>query len=276
MPQWIIYTDLDGTLLDFYTYSYKKVEDTVKKINERQIPLIFCSSKTRVEQEVYRQNLNLDHPFITENGSAIFIPKDYFDTDFSTFSDDFRIQKKSNYTVLELGEESIYIKKIIEEGRARTNCKVKGYADLTLDEITNLTHLSHEAAMLAATREYSETLLTGDFSSSNFKDFQQYLSEHGLACVSGGKFYTVMGNRSNKGEAIRILNKFFRKKYSAITTVGLGDSANDIPLLEAVNVPFLVKKPHDDWQSISNANIFKVAGIGPEGWNMAIESILRS
>lgn len=276
MPQQIIYTDLDGTLLDFDTYSYQQVEETVKKLRQLDIPVVFCSSKTRVEQEVYRKALQLNHPFITENGSAIFIPADYFTADYTAASEMYTIQEKSDYTVLELGAEFIQIRKLIEEGRAYTHCEVKGYADLSLEEIIQITNLPAEAAVLAATREYSETLLTGDFQSPNFIAFQEYLAKKGLSCVSGGKFYTVMGNRSDKGQAIRILNRFFLQKYGTIQTVGLGDSTNDIPLLEAVDVPFLVKKTNDSWQSINHPNIKKIDGIGPEGWNLAIQSILQS
>lgn len=95
-----------------------------------------------------------------------------------------------------------------------------------------------------------------------------------MNCVSGGKFYTVMGNRSDKGRAIRVLNQSFTQKYSTIQTVGLGDSANDIPLLKAVDVPFLVEKSNGTWQPLEGSGITKVDGIGPEGWNLAINRIL--
>ena len=55
---WIIYTDLDGTLPDFTTYSYQEAEKSVKLLADWNIPLVLCSSKTRVEQEVYRQVLH--------------------------------------------------------------------------------------------------------------------------------------------------------------------------------------------------------------------------
>lgn len=70
----IIFTDLDGTLLDS-RYSFRKALPAIKLIKEKNIPLILCSSKTRSEIELWRKKLNNNHPFISENGGGIFIPK---------------------------------------------------------------------------------------------------------------------------------------------------------------------------------------------------------
>ena len=74
----VIFTDLDGTLLDRQTYSWEQAASAINWVKERRIPLVFCSSKTRVEQEVIQAELNIAEPFIVENGSAIFFPEGYF------------------------------------------------------------------------------------------------------------------------------------------------------------------------------------------------------
>ncbi len=74
----IVFTDLDGTLLDSNTYSYQKSLAAINRVKEAGIPIIFCSAKTRAEQETYRRELALFHPFVVENGGAIFIPRAYF------------------------------------------------------------------------------------------------------------------------------------------------------------------------------------------------------
>jgi len=74
----IIFTDLDGTLLDSDTYSYEKAKIALQLLKKRRIPLIFCTSKTRAEIEFWRDEVGNYDPFISENGGGIFIPKDYF------------------------------------------------------------------------------------------------------------------------------------------------------------------------------------------------------
>ena len=76
-PDRIIFTDLDGTLLDHDTYSWKPAESALKLARKMNIPVIFCTSKTRAEVEIYRKSIGNKHPFIAESGEAIFIPVSY-------------------------------------------------------------------------------------------------------------------------------------------------------------------------------------------------------
>ena len=97
----IIFTDLDGTLLDQYNYSYKKAIKALNLIRKKDIPLVFCTSKTRAEIEFYRKKLSNKHPFISENGGAIFIPNNYFN-----FKVDY--DKKDKEIGIKRGSRQIY------------------------------------------------------------------------------------------------------------------------------------------------------------------------
>lgn len=96
-PKLIVFTDLDGTLLDRETYSFEQALPALEVIQQKGIPLILSSSKTRAEIEIYRRELGYDHPFISENGGAIFIPKNYFSFQFPYD------RELDGYDVLELG-----------------------------------------------------------------------------------------------------------------------------------------------------------------------------
>ena len=81
----IIFTDLDGTLLDLDTYSFKKAKPALKLIKkenkkEKNIAVVPCTSKTAEETKFYLKKLKIKEPFIVENGGAIYIPKGYFST----------------------------------------------------------------------------------------------------------------------------------------------------------------------------------------------------
>ena len=94
--QKIIFTDLDGTLLDHNTYSFKKAFPALRIIKKKKIPLIICTSKTKGEIEHYRKKLKNNHPFVSENGGAIFIPKDYFDFKFRYSFKKGKLEKNTN------------------------------------------------------------------------------------------------------------------------------------------------------------------------------------
>ena len=48
-PKLVIFTDLDGCLLDRETYSFEPAQAALRLIREKKIPLVLVSSKTRVE-----------------------------------------------------------------------------------------------------------------------------------------------------------------------------------------------------------------------------------
>ena len=78
----VVFTDLDGTLLDRTTYSYASAVPALESLRQKKIPIVFCSAKTSAEQEAYRKELGIGDPFIVENGGAIFIPYGYFPFEF--------------------------------------------------------------------------------------------------------------------------------------------------------------------------------------------------
>ncbi len=74
----VIFTDLDGTLLDHNNYTFEPATRCLEFIRTRNIPLIFTSSKTAIEIEDLCVRTNLYHPYIAENGGLLSIPNNIF------------------------------------------------------------------------------------------------------------------------------------------------------------------------------------------------------
>jgi predicted mannosyl-3-phosphoglycerate phosphatase (HAD superfamily) len=55
----VIFTDLDGTLLDLETYSYLPALEALGRVISGGVPLVFCSSKTSSEQQHYQEQLGI-------------------------------------------------------------------------------------------------------------------------------------------------------------------------------------------------------------------------
>jgi mannosyl-3-phosphoglycerate phosphatase len=263
----VIFTDLDGTLLDRITYSYDKALPTVKHLLKKSIPVIFCSSKTRAEQEVYRHDFGLFHPFVVENGGAIFIPEGYF-----SFKFDYHIVK-DGYQIIELGISYREVRMILEQVRAKTRINFRGFGDMTVQEIADDAGLSLQAARRAKKREYAETIrLEG--SRAQINTTLNLITEAGLNYARGGQYYDVMGP-NDKGKAVEILVKLFYKKLGHLKTVGIGDSPNDLPMLLAVDIPILVQKSEGIWEELYIPGLHRVEGVGPEGWVDAVEEVMH-
>ena len=67
----LIFTDLDGSLLDKETFKLDVIKDYFKELVRNGIIIIPNSSKTEAELLDFNEQNNLDLSFITENGSSI-------------------------------------------------------------------------------------------------------------------------------------------------------------------------------------------------------------
>jgi mannosyl-3-phosphoglycerate phosphatase len=265
--QAVIFTDLDGTLLDYHTYSFDAAAPALKLIEEQGIPLVLCSSKTRAEMERWREKLNNAHPFIAENGGGIYIPLAYFSTDDlqSVWS---KMEKTDGYAALALGTSYTILRKTLEELR-RDGFEIKGFGDMDVAEVAQITELSLDDAELAQRREFGEPFVFfGE--EARLEALKAAIREKGLHCMTGGRLFHLAGD-NDKGKAVAILTQLYKKKCGDITTVALGDSPNDRPMLERADYPIIVQNhrgEHD--QRIAVPNLVKADGIGPQGWGKAV------
>jgi mannosyl-3-phosphoglycerate phosphatase len=270
--QLVIFTDLDGTLLDYHTYSFAAAAPALKLIEEQETPLILCSSKTRVEIEHWRERLNNTHPFISENGGGIVIPHAYFPAD-DLQSAWPRIESINGYAVLILGTPYTVLRETMEELR-KDGLKVQGFGDMDVKRIAEITELSLEEAELAKRREFDEPFVfSGE--ATGIESLVVAIATKGLRCVAGGRLFHVTGN-NDKGKAVEIITQLYRKKFGEIITVALGDSPNDFRMLAHVDYPILVrnhKGEHDP--RLTLPNLIKADGIGPEGWGKAVLNFIR-
>jgi mannosyl-3-phosphoglycerate phosphatase len=267
LNRYVIFTDLDGTLLDKNSYEYQEALTGLNLVQSKGIPLVFCSSKTRVEQMFYRARLGIEHPFIVEDGGAILIEADYFPFDF-TYN-----KTIGNFRIIKLGAAYPVIRRALLDVQNETGVRLRGYGDISVKEVCDITGLDSQAACLAMAREYQETLVIGLEPEEAFK-VATALSKRGLKLNKGSRFFSISG-QNDKGKAVTILANLYRRLLGEISLIGIGDSYNDIPLFAAVDIPVLVQKSQNAWEPIESPDhIVKVLGVGPAGWNRFIIDFL--
>jgi mannosyl-3-phosphoglycerate phosphatase len=264
----VVFTDLDGTLLDSRTCSYQKSLAAINRLKENGIPIIFCSAKTRAEQEIYRRELGLFHPFIVENGGAIFIPRAYFpfQLDYHKAVDDL--------LVIELAIPRSRVRKLLAEISKQNDLRFTGFTDMSAARVAEITGLNLESARLAQQRDYDEPV-EFDSSGKDISEFLAKLGEAGLNWSYGGRLHHVMGG-GGKGKAVEILTGLYRRMWGKIKTVGLGNGLNDLPLLQQVDIPVLVQKRDHSWEDMNLPRLRKIRAVGPEGWSRAISEVFGS
>ena len=249
MHNLIVYTDLDGSLLDSTTYSYEAATPALTALREQGIPLVLVSSKTRAEMEPLRQRLGHRDPFIVENGGAVFIPPGLFDFPLE------RMRTRYPYQVIELGLPYHMLRDVLKQIEHVLETQLQGFGDLSVDAIMQVTGLPHADAILAKQREYDEPfLLQGP--QALIEEVCRHIVTRGLRWTKGGRLFHLMGE-NDKGEAASVLLRCYHRQQrmngqaERIETVGIGDSINDAPLLAMVDYPILVQKPDGSHDPIS-------------------------
>jgi len=254
--QKVIYTDMDGTILDHYNYSYEKSKEGLEILKKKNIPIILCSSKTKSEIVYWKKILDINHPFISENGGGIFIPKKYFNFNFS-----FNKIIDGYYSII-LGAN--YNKLILAIKELKNEFEINSFIDMNPKEIALISNFSIEDAKRAQNRDFEIPFILKD--KSQEKKLVDKIKDLGFNCLIGGRYYHILGKNS-KGKAVKILNDLFSKKYGNIFTYGFGDSFNDFSMLDVVDEPYLVKNKNGEY--VSKKYNF-APDIGPAGWNKII------
>jgi len=269
MKKVVIFTDLDGTLLDAGTYSFEGAVPALALLKKRDIPLVFVSSKTAGEIMKYREMTDNHHPFVSENGGGVFFPRGYF-RDIPRW---YPVKERGDYYMLSLGTP--YAELL--DGLARLKeifVDIKGFSDLSVGEVQQLTGLDDEEARLAKERDFDEPLVVGD--GVDISALKRAILDLGFHYTSGRLLHLIGNN--NKGRAVRVIKELFRRHYGRIVSVAIGDSMNDIPMLMNVDHAIAVRKPdgsHDVDILKEVPHVVPSDGIGPAGFNTSIMKIVE-
>ncbi len=264
--QLIIFTDLDGTLLDHDTYDYTPTLPALQRIRQYQIPLILTSSKTFIEINHWAQELALAYPFIFENGAGIAFPESFPNVPQTAYFSD-------GYFIRIPGPDYQAIRQLLNQ--LKKVYHFRGFGDMTTEEIARLTRLPTAEAHAARQRLASEPIVWED-TPEKLQAFQQQLHVHHLQLLKGGRFYHVLGKAVDKGKAVQfIVQTYEQLEGFRRVSIGIGDSPNDLPMLTAVDIPVVVQRADGSYMSPLPPHTIRAAGKGPVGWNAALLTILE-
>jgi len=261
----LIFTDLDGTLLDHHSYSYDGARKALQRLRRLSVPLVLTSSKTRAEIQQLQKMLKLNEPFIAENGGGLFIPYSYKILNTGT------LENQGDYYVKQFGRPYKIIRKIFESVKIKYH--LKGFGDMSPEEIMGATGLARKDALLAAKRDFTEPFIF--LEKPLVKELTEEIADHGLKITRGGRFYHLIDAGQDKGKAVAETRQLFQTvSPDIIISVGLGDADNDFSMLRTVDIPVLLPKPDGSFADLDLENLRKPPYPGSRGWGSAITAVL--
>lgn len=250
----VVFTDLDGTLLDAETYSFEGAQPSLEELRRRDIPLVACTSKTAAETRHFLRRLEIEAPYIVESGAAVYLPEG----------------KRA------LAVPYADVLQGMEELRTCTGGAVRGFNDMTPDEVARETGLPLELAVLAKQREFDEPFTLLREEPGWPAKLEAVAARRRLRITKGGRFWHLHGD-TDKGRAVEVVLSSYRSRGGPISSIGAGDSAMDLPLLEAVDIPVIVAKPGGGYDNVLMERVQSpvLSGEpGPGGWSRGIGEAL--
>lgn len=262
----VLYTDLDGTLLERETHAYRAAAPALDELKRLDVPVVFSTSKTRAEVDVWRRVLGNTHPFIVENGGAVFIPEEYFPLPETWVS-------RGGYRVIELGAPHAEVLAALRRAASESHCPVRGFADMHFEEISRRCGLSLEEARAASAREYDEPFEIREPARTG--ELLRAIEALGMRWTRGDQWYHITGGSSGKDHAVKALTALYGRAYGSVVSIGLGDGLNDARFLRAVDASWIVRSPFSAPLKRLVPQGTVTHGVGPEGWNEAVWEALR-
>lgn len=261
----LIFTDLDGSLLDHDSYSFAPAVPLLNNLETEYIPVIPITSKTFDEVETLRIKLNNRHPFIIENGAAIAIPCNYFP------SMPKECYEKSGFWIIANSRPRDHWNNLLDKNSQEFDGEFETFSSIHKAKgakgIQEITGLSLDQAELSNQRDFSEPIHWLG-SEQRKRAFIAKLTAAGGTLLQGGRFL-ALGGKVDKGRALLQLTKLYEQfnLLAEFHTLAIGDSGNDISMLEAATSAIIIRSKTHAAPSLSrDSNLIKSDAFGPEGW----------
>lgn len=257
----LIFTDLDGTVLDHDSYSPAPADKFIAGLDPERATVIPVTSKTRAEVSALLWDIAPFRVFVVENGSVIHAPSGLpWTSDPEPLIHFSGLSHEETLSRLDGMEPAL-------------RGLVRGFSDMTASEIAAETGLNLQRAFKAKAREASEPFLwTG--SSEGLTQFKDLMEAEGLRVQRGGRFYHLTG-QCGKADAMDWIVSHYRSSCPdhEIRTVALGDGPNDLEMIEKADRGVIIPNPGGIEVSSAKANVITAAKPGPEGWVDAMQKV---
>ncbi len=219
-------TDLDGTLLCHDSFSFGSLHTALAGLKASGVEIVLASSKTEAEIHLLCEKLELQLPFIFENGAGFCANND----------------EKYPHHMRDFGTETpLILHKIDKSVPQKLRIKCRFLHQMSTAEQGKLLGLSEPALQDALSRKYS-VLLSFEGTAKEFTELNFYLKEANLSAQRGGRVTSISGFH-DKSEYISMLKKAVFKTGQSNHMVCFGDAANDLPMLNKADIACIIPNP---------------------------------
>lgn len=249
-PRGVLFTDLDGTLLDPYTYrpSTAAVE-AIRWLADAGVVTVPVSSKTAAEVIPLLHELPLGAYGVAEGGAVI-------------------IRNASEVEII--GKTRADLVGALQRLR-ELGWPAHGLSGMSVEEVIRRTGLSKGDALRAMDRLASEPfVLTGKMPGDPQRDLPASCHQLGVHVARGGRFWHLSGAGVDKGSGVRRVLRDIVSQEKA-PTAAIGDAWNDLAMLAATDLRLLLGDAVGS--ELIPDGVVRIAETGPVGFVLATRVI---
>ena len=254
----VIFTDLDGSLLHRDTFQFDTIKDYIKSLVSKGVIIIPNSSKTEKEIEKFNEELGINLPYISENGSSIH----GLNLITSNFPDKLVLSRDKEELL------KIYENKVPEKLKE----KCFQISKMSKKEKENILGQKDEKLKDALNRKYTLPFLFKGDKNEKYR-LIKILNSNSLTLQEGGRVYNLCDN-INKVKSMNRVIKILKKTEDKIKTIAVGDNFNDLEMLRNCDIPCLVFNDQFKLDQININNLIFSNKPSPEGWADVIKMAL--
>jgi mannosyl-3-phosphoglycerate phosphatase len=224
----------------------------LRDLAERRIQVIPVTSKTSAEVRPLMVELDLAGPAVVEGGPVI-------------------ISDEGSEVVTGPGRADLVA--VLHQLQDR-GWGVRGMSEMSVEEVMELTGLDDAAARRAMTRSASEPfILTGESPLLEEAGMAEAITTLGASLARGGRFRHLLGKGVDKGAGVRAVLTMI-DAGNRLRTAAIGDAWNDLPMLEEVELGFLLGNAVE--LEAVPPRVSRLESAGPQGFVDAVGRILGS
>ena len=251
---WIVFTDLDGTLLDARDFSWEPARPTLRRLREREALVVPITSKTLGETVRIADELGLRGPLVVESGGGI------------------ARRAGAGWLVEGRGVVATRILELLPELERRSGSRLRLFSEMPDAEAASLSGLSGDELDRSRRRQFDVPFTTD----ASIAAIAAAAEEFGLSVQTGDRFHHLCG-RFGKASAVReIVAEATRESGRTPLVIALGESALDAEFVVLADVRIAIPRPGGSVDAILAAipRVRTAPAPGRAGWAGALDALL--
>ncbi len=258
----LLFTATQGTITQG-TGASGKLPALLAELEQAGVPVIFNTAKTAAELGPLRQTLENRHPFIVENGAAVYIPLDYFPVMPRGG------QRIGSYLRYVFGPSRTVLQQVIAKLSPYYGEHFDCFSALGIRGIQNVTGLSEQQAQLAQRRTYSEPLFWHGPENELFL-FRQAVENLGFKVLVDGHLVYIT-RHCDKGKTMEWLIRQYETQCGrSFSSIAIGSACSDAEMLRSADTAWVVADSRRRLPKLPPGSALYCVNSGVNGWCEAV------